>query len=139
MQKGDKVRFLSEKGGGIVAGFQGKDIVLVEDEDGFQIPMPIRECVVIDTDDYNIAKVNTMGRKTHSVDKGQVDKLTREPYSAATSPSTRQTVFPSPEIKGNDILNVKLAYVPQDIKAVYYTINYFIRRNFLGYLCHLFL
>ena len=34
MQKGDKVRFLSEKGGGIVAGFQGKDIVLVEDPKG---------------------------------------------------------------------------------------------------------
>ena len=114
MQKGDKVRFLSEKGGGIVAGFQGKDIVLVEDEDGFEIPMPVRECVVIDTDDYNIAKVNTMGRKTHSVDKGQVDKS----YSSATSPCPRQAVVPSPEIKGNDILNVKLAYVPQDIKAV---------------------
>ena len=118
MQKGDKVRFLSEKGGGIVAGFQGKDIVLVEDEDGFQIPMPIRECVVIDTDDYNIAKVDTMGRKNHSVDKKQVDKLTRDNYCTAGTPSTRQTVFPSPEIKGNDILNVKLAYVPQDIKAV---------------------
>ena len=42
---------LSEKGGGIVAGFQGKNIVLVEDEDGFEIPMQMRECVVIDTDD----------------------------------------------------------------------------------------
>ncbi len=35
MKKGDKVRFLSEVGGGRVAGFQGKNIVLVEDEDGF--------------------------------------------------------------------------------------------------------
>ena len=33
MKIGDKVRFLSEMGGGKVAGFQGKDIVLVEDED----------------------------------------------------------------------------------------------------------
>ena len=39
MKKGDKVRFLSEVGGGKVAGFQGKNIVLVEDEDGFEIPM----------------------------------------------------------------------------------------------------
>ena len=39
MKIGDKVRFLSEVGGGRVAGFQGKDIVLVEDEDGFQVPM----------------------------------------------------------------------------------------------------
>ena len=42
MKIGDKVSFLSEVGGGKVAGFQGKNIVLVEDEDGFQIPMPVR-------------------------------------------------------------------------------------------------
>ena len=54
MKIGDKVRFLSEVGGGVVTGFQGKNIVLVEDEDGFDIPMPMTECVVIETDDYNI-------------------------------------------------------------------------------------
>ena len=45
MKIGDKVSFLSESGGGIIAGFQGKNIVLVEDEDGFQIPTPIHEVV----------------------------------------------------------------------------------------------
>ena len=35
MKVGDKVRFLSEIGGGTVRGFQGKDIALVEGEDGF--------------------------------------------------------------------------------------------------------
>ena len=54
MKIGDKVRFLSEVGGGVVTGFQEKDIVLVEDADGFDIPMPVRECVVIETDDYNV-------------------------------------------------------------------------------------
>ena len=53
MKIGDKVRFLSEVGGGVVTGFRGKDIVLVEDADGFDIPMPVRECVVIETDDYD--------------------------------------------------------------------------------------
>ena len=43
MKIGDKVRFLNEIGGGIVTGFRGKDIVLVEDADGFDIPMPIRD------------------------------------------------------------------------------------------------
>ena len=56
MKIGDKVRFLSEVGGGIVTGFKGKDFVLVEDADGFDIPMPIRECVVIEADDYNIKR-----------------------------------------------------------------------------------
>ncbi len=45
MKIGDKVRFLSEVGGGRVSGFQGKDIVLVEDEDGFEIPMLRKEVV----------------------------------------------------------------------------------------------
>ena len=54
MKIGDKVRFLSEIGGGVVTGFQGKNIALVEDEDGFAIPMPVNECVVIETDSYNI-------------------------------------------------------------------------------------
>ena len=39
-----------------MTGFQGKDMVLVEDADGFDIPMPIKECVVIDTDDYNMKR-----------------------------------------------------------------------------------
>lgn len=56
MNIGDKVRFLSDVGGGIVCGFQKGNIVLVEDEDGFQIPAPMDEVVVIDTNEYNFAK-----------------------------------------------------------------------------------
>ena len=57
MKIGDKVRFLSETGGGKVAGFQGKDIVLVEDEYGFQIPTPVNEVVVVEQDDYAMGKM----------------------------------------------------------------------------------
>ena len=46
MKIGDKVRFLSDTGGGVIAGIKGK-IVLVEDEDGFQIPTPANEIVVV--------------------------------------------------------------------------------------------
>ena len=49
MKIGDKVRFLSESGGGVVAGFQGNKIVLVEDEDGFQIPTAINDMRPIKT------------------------------------------------------------------------------------------
>lgn len=48
MKIGDKVRFLNTTGGGIVKGFQGKDIVIVDD-DGFDTPILIRECVVIES------------------------------------------------------------------------------------------
>lgn len=48
MKTGDKVRFLSSTGGGTIKGFQGKDIVLVEDQDGFEIPVLKNELVIIE-------------------------------------------------------------------------------------------
>jgi len=48
---GDKVRFLNDVGGGRVSAFKNKEIVLVEDEDGFEIPVLITECVVVEQAD----------------------------------------------------------------------------------------
>ena len=98
MKIGDKVRFLSEVGGGIVTGFQGKDKVLVQDADGFDIPMLVKECVVVDTDDYN---------------------MKRKPAAPAPKQEEERPVTYRPaERKGGDILNVMLAFVPQDLKAI---------------------
>ena len=44
---GDRVRFLNSVGGGVVTAFRGKDQVLVEDDDGFDVPVLITECVVV--------------------------------------------------------------------------------------------
>lgn len=104
MKIGDKVRFLSEVGGGVVRGFQGKDVALVEDEDGFEIPMLIKECVVIQTDDYNIP--------LKSVAKPAPQQ--EEEEEEVEKPIT----YRAPEVRGNDVLNVFLAYVPQDMKAI---------------------
>ncbi len=53
---GDKVRFLDAQGGGIVRSFKSTDVVMVEDEDGFEIPTPIKACVVVtDEDDARAA------------------------------------------------------------------------------------
>lgn len=108
MRVGDKVRFLSEVGGGVVKGFQGKDIVLVEDADGFDIPMPVRECVVIETDDYNIP--------LKSVKAAEPKKKAEEAPQRPAKPEI--PVYRQPEMKGGDVLNVALAFVPVDIKAV---------------------
>ena len=98
MKIGDKVRFLSEVGGGIVTGFQGKAKVLVQDADGFDIPMLVKECVVVDTDDYN---------------------MKRKPAAPAPKQEEERPVTYRPaERKGGDILNVMLAFVPQDLKAI---------------------
>lgn len=48
MKIGDKVRFLNQTGGGIIVGFSKKGWVTVEDEEGFEIPVPERECVVVE-------------------------------------------------------------------------------------------
>ena len=92
-------------GGGIVTGFKGKDFVLVEDADGFDIPMPIRECVVIEADDYNIK------RKPAATAPKQEDPA--KPVKPEMPVIQRQ-----PEVRGGDTLNVFLAYVPEDAKAM---------------------
>ncbi|MEE1289366.1 MAG: DUF2027 domain-containing protein, partial [Bacteroidaceae bacterium] len=47
MNIGDKVRFLREVGGGVVTGFRKGGFILVEDKDGFEIPMLESDLVVI--------------------------------------------------------------------------------------------
>lgn len=101
MKIGDKVRFLSEVGGGIVKGFRGKDIVLVEGTDGFEIPMLARECVVIETDDYNLKRKPAPVAKHEEVKVGKPE-ITARPV----------------EMRGGDSLNVVLAFVPVDVKTI---------------------
>lgn len=47
IEAGDRVRFLDEVGGGIVSRIEG-NLLLVEDEDGFEIPIPISQAVLIE-------------------------------------------------------------------------------------------
>ena len=108
MKIGDKVRFLSEVGGGIVKGFQGKNIVLVEDADGFDIPMQIHQCVVIETDDYNLAKRSRVG----------ASKAEEQTKAASRPVKPEMPEFRPTELRGGDQLNVYLAYVPENIKAI---------------------
>lgn len=130
MKIGDKVRFLSEIGGGIVTGFRGKDIVLVEDADGFDIPMPVRECVVIETDDYNVptpASKAAANKKKAEEQQARSASAIIQPASSTSSviessaerlAKPQVSVYRQPEMKGGDVLNVYLAFVPDDIKAV---------------------
>ena len=121
MKIGDKVRFLSEVGGGVVTGFRGKDIVLVEDADGFDIPMPVRECVVIETDDYNIPTPASKAAKKKAEEKqvrSSISYPVQENSEVQHLSKPQVSVYRQPEMRGGDILNVFLAFVPEDIKAV---------------------
>lgn len=127
---GDKVRFLSEVGGGIVTGFINNDKVKVEDEDGFEVPVLIRECVVIETDDYNL--------KRKPADTSKSGSKEAKPEAKITAP---QITSRPVETREGEALNVFLAYVPVDSKAISTTpfeaylvndSNYYIYYNYLN-------
>lgn len=114
MKIGDQVRFLSEVGGGRVAGFQGKNIVLVEDEDGFQVPMRTTDVVVVGEEDYDthwVVEMKSKQSKAAIVD----DAEERE-----EEPGDRPITFRQKpeERKGGDRLSAYLAFVPIDVKEL---------------------
>ena len=159
MKIGDKVRFLSEVGGGRVSGFQGKDIVLVEDEDGFEIPTSVRDVVVVEQDDYAMGKM--ISAKMEAQQKAEEHAATElhqdsrsiksilndhdeqtdmhvDEYDAAD----REISFRAPvqEREGGNKLSAYLAFVPVDIKEITHTrfetyvvndSNYYIHYSYL--------
>lgn len=122
MKIGDKVRFLSETGGGIIAGFQKNNIVLVEDEDGFQIPTPISQIVPDQQDQYQInyqtkkTTPKTTEEKNQSVKSLLNNDLddSEETESFATDPSDKPVTFvmPTVERKGANLIAAYLAFIP---------------------------
>lgn len=135
MKIGDKVSFLSETGGGTVAGFQGKDIVLVEDEDGFQIPMPLSEVVVSGHADYSTrlmvaaktaeksdpAPATGSQRSIRQLMTEQTDDDTDDDTTEPAAPAEERPVtFRAPAVqrKGGDALSLYLAFVPIDIRKM---------------------
>lgn len=132
MKIGDKVRFLSEIGGGRVAGFQGKDIVLVEDEDGFQVPMRTAEVVVIGEENYDTQHVVEVKQKGATVPEPKELEPADRPVTFRTQPEER---------KGGERLSAYLAFVPIDPKELSQTrfeayfvndSNYFMRFTYLS-------
>ena len=123
MKFGDKVRFLNDVGGGTVSGFQGKDIVLVSDADGFDIPMPIHECIVVETDNYNISRPEKKGPEpvVEKTDRGKGHPHLH-PIEEADDPDDdeRPITFRPQAVErlGGNQLNVFLAFVPQDTRTI---------------------
>lgn len=113
MKIGDQVRFLSEVGGGRVAGFQGKNIVLVEDEDGFEVPMRITEVVVVGDENYDtrhVVEVKVNAAKTaKSVHEEEESEPADRPITFKAKPEERS---------GGDKLSAYLAFVPMDVKEL---------------------
>lgn len=113
MKIGDKVRFLSEVGGGRVSGFQGKNIVLVEDEDGFDVPMRISEVVVVGDEDYDTRRVVEAKSKPAAA-------TAPEPEPGEVEPADCPVTFrrKPEERSGGDKLSAYLAFVPMNVKEL---------------------
>lgn len=136
MKIGDQVRFLSEIGGGRVAGFQGKNIVLVEDEDGFQVPMPISEVVVVGDESYDTRRIVEVKQKQQQQQKQAEREKELEP---ADKPVTFKAK--PEERKGGEHLSAYLAFVPMEVKELSHTrfeaylvndSNYYVRFTYLS-------
>ncbi len=50
---GDRVKFINDVGGGTVTGFIGKNMVNVENEDGFEVPYPVSMLLNVDDPSLN--------------------------------------------------------------------------------------
>ncbi len=110
MQKiniGDTVRFLNTVGGGTVKGFQDKNIIIVEDEHGFDFPILANECIAV---------------KASGNEKLENTKVDKEDLQAKSSKNTPKVVDISDEqpeetLEGEKITTC-LIYLPADIKTL---------------------
>ncbi|MDO5571599.1 MAG: DUF2027 domain-containing protein [Bacteroidales bacterium] len=96
---GDKVRFLNSVGGGVVKRFINKELVAVEEDDGFEMPVLIKECVII----ASAGEVTAENRGTNINN----EKLKLDEKAAIIK-----------ETKEGEKLNIALAYIPQDSRSL---------------------
>ena len=122
---GDKVRYLNSVGGGVVTRFQSKDIVLVEEEDGFETPCLVSQVVVVqETNKYNFPvedPIKEINNKKSS--KGQsVEVMPEEVEEEIKVPEyTWNERYETPD---GEQLTIYLAFVPKDIN------NFLFGKNF---------
>lgn len=102
---GDRVRFLNSVGGGIIKKIEGN--IAYVDDDGFETPTLLRECVVV-------AEAATTEKKI-ALTQDAVKPAAPQPQQQkpAQKPSETPSVEETPE---GEKLNVVLAYEPADIK-----------------------
>ena len=115
---GDKVRFLNSLGGGTVKGFQNKQIVIIEDEHGFDVPVLITECVVVES-----ASDEKMGMVPQE-SENKVENETYEPVSSVGKESESRPeakvdkYFVPEETVDGESITACIGFLPMDIKSL---------------------
>lgn len=105
---GDMVRFLNTTGGGRITKING-NIALVEDEDGFETPVLIKECVVVG-DAQSAPKQSSFVQPK--------SKETPAPAAVETNMPPVEEVLPVEETPEGEKLNVVMAFEPRDLKRL---------------------
>jgi len=103
-----------------VAGFQGKNIVLVEDADGFQVPMLMTEVVVVGEEDYGTKHLIEV-RGDRKEERESRDKQSgQEAVQTDSEPEDKPINFKAKPVerRGGDRLSAYLAFVPMDMKEL---------------------
>lgn len=113
IQKGDMVRFLNSVGGGRVLRIEGN--MAYVDDDGFETPVLLKECVVV----------------AHQGEEPAKNRFVEIKPASAAAPAVQQTPQPQPvpepvpepelpieETPEGEKLNVVLAFEPRDIKRL---------------------
>jgi len=109
---GDKVRYLDAVGGGTITAFKGKDQVLVLEDDGFETPVFIRQCVVVQPEESGAHKVKPRQLTLESKKVPDSSQVASKPEPAAPS-----LVGKRPPLKlSEEGLRLFLAFLPEEDK-----------------------
>ncbi len=106
---GDKVKFLNDVGGGVITKLVGKNMVHVENEDGFEIPTLTNEIILVGEQQGGLGSSKQTETElkrpnvTEFVKQGMQEALIRDEIKKTTT-----------QIVGNDTPNFHLAFVPEN-------------------------
>ena len=118
IQVGDTIRYLNASGGGIVKRIE-RGVAWVEGPDGFELPTPIHECVLVDSRDTFVPAYKPPVAKRIEPAVQQTKSSAPVSTPAATEPSEQDLSFVAPLSKGpwfdrsgGEQVQVHVAYLP---------------------------
>lgn len=111
MRIGDKVRFLNEVGGGVVAKFLSQGTILVRDEDGFEIPVLQSQVVVVETNENNFVKKPSMKETT----EGAPEMPTAQKVVASKAVENEEDIQ---ERSDGNLIGAYLVFVPKNMQEL---------------------
>ena len=113
MKTGDRVRYLNSVGGGIVQRFINKDMVSVLEDDGFETPTLVKECVVVE----NVNEKNNFPSPP-APRRGEFEVVQTNTDRTSFSPPLEGLGEVFEETPEGENLTVALAFVPQNVKKI---------------------